>query len=67
MSLWGIVCKLMRKKTQFNQGVIISSTVANKSFYWTNSGMLIPVLFRLLTFKNFFNGISGMNTTLITR
>jgi hypothetical protein len=37
------------------QGVIISPAVANESFYWTNSGMFIPVLFRFLPFKKCFS------------
>ena len=36
-------------------GVIISPTVANSSFYWTNSGMFNPVLFHLLLFKKCFS------------
>ena len=35
--------------------VIISPAVANESFYWTNLGMFIPILFRLLHFKKRFS------------
>jgi hypothetical protein len=42
-------------------GVIICLTVANKSFYWTNAGRVITVLFNLLLFKKKNNNQNRRN------